>query len=203
MTTLPKVLQWLAGLMLLLHLPRAFGWDSVAQIIFSHLAFVPLRFQGVEYLAVSPLASILSPIGYSLIHGDWLHLFVNLAMLVAFGKVVVTLFGIRIFILLYILGALAGSSSDLMIAQDAQRPLIGASAAISALIGAITCLGMTQTRPMPRPFDSRIRSRQFLFVWIGINLLFGLIPYAANMAIAWYAHLAGLAVGYIYARFRL
>lgn len=189
--------------MFLLHVPQALGWDSVAQILFSHLAFVPLRFQNVEFVAVNPLASILSPIGYSLIHADWLHLLINLAMLVAFGKVVVTLYGIRIFALLYILGALAGSSIDLMIAQNMQRPLIGASAAVSALIGAITCLGIAQTRPMPRPFDSRMRSRQFLFIWIVVNLLFGLIPYAENMAIAWYAHLAGLAVGYVYARFRL
>lgn len=189
--------------MLLLHLPRFFGWDALTQAIFSHLAFVPLRFQGIEYLAVNPLASLLSPIGYSFVHADGLHLLVNLVMLVAFGKLVIGLCGLRAFVVLYIFGALAGSSIDLMISQNVQFPLIGASAAISALIGAIACLGIAETRPIPRPFDSRTGSMKFLLVWIGINLLLGLVPHGTNMAIAWYAHLAGLLAGYVYARFKL
>lgn len=196
-------MQWLSGLIILLHLPRLFGWDTATQTLFAYLAFIPLRYQSLEYLFVNPIASLLSPIGYSLIHADGVHLLVNLAMLAAFGRIVVLICGIRIFILLCILGSLAGSSLHLMVAQNIQIPLIGASAAVSALIGAMTCLGIAQKHPMPRPFDSRKRSLQFLLIWIAINLLFGLLPYAENITIAWHSHLAGLIAGYLYIHFRL
>lgn len=199
---IPGPLVLLVLVLLGFHLPREIGFDQLANALFLHLAFVPLRYYGGDSLMLEPIATVLSPVGYSLIHHDWFHLLINLGMLIAFGKAVIEICGTRVFVTLYVIGALAGSAIVLVSSQNPQYPLIGASASVSALVGAVICLGIMQSRPMPRPFHHRRSSIQFLLVWVAVNVLFALPPFshfAGGFTIAWHAHLAGLAVGYFYA----
>lgn len=199
---LPRILSIHAVVLIVLFLPQVMGLKGLANFLFDNFAFVPLRYHGKIYLDDNIFSTIFSPIGYSFLHVDWVHLLVNLGMMIAFGKVVVVVCGPRVFCVLYVLGALAGSSAVLVLTEYPQYPLIGASAAISAFVGAVGCLGVMQQHRMPPPFDQRRRSIQFLCIWFGLNILMALLPHAAfasSFAIAWQAHLAGLFVGYIYA----
>ena len=200
----PMPLKILALLMVTLHLPTALGLQQLADDLFQVLAFVPGRFTNFDNALLNFWAVVLSPLGYTLLHANWLHLCVNLGMLLAFGKVLWRARGGWNFGLIYAIGALAGAMIMGMITANMQVPMIGASAAVSALIGALCAQGITQSPSfLPFPFDRRARSAKMMLMCIGLNMALAVLPHAAfsinqTISIAWQAHLAGLAAGFLY-----
>jgi len=113
-------------------------------------------------------------------------------------------------------GTVAGGLAHVLVDPLSTTPLVGASAGISALMAA-ACRFVFQ-RPVvgygdrpwqlpPRqPLESLpelLRNRTaaaFLAIWLGTNLLFGLVALplgADNAAIAWDAHLGGFLAGFL------
>ncbi len=146
---------------------------------------------------------------YALLHGNWAHVLLNVLWLVAFGAPVARRFGAVRFLLYAAVGAVAGAALHLAFFANSFQPLVGASAAISALMaGAARFLlvsrapiwgGMANLRPAP-PLLEVVRDRRvltFVGVWFGINLVFGLTNAGgiASGAVAWDAHLGGFAAG--------
>jgi membrane associated rhomboid family serine protease len=70
------------------------------------------------------------------LHGGWLHLIGNMLFLYVFGDNIEAVKGHLGFLIFYILGGLAGSFAHIFFSPDSTIPSIGASGAISALLGA-------------------------------------------------------------------
>lgn len=124
------------------------------------------------------------------LHGGVAHLLFNMWALWIFGNNVEEAFGHIGYLLLYLVGGLAATGVYVVLNSDATVPLVGASGAIAAAMGAYAVL-------FPR---HRVLS---LIGWFLVPLpaaLFLLIWFAAQFAlgggnVAWEAHVGGFVFG--------
>lgn len=134
------------------------------------------------------------------LHGNWAHALMNAAFALVFGVPVARLMGRAwhhavAFVLFYIVCGVAANLLYCLFHPGSFTPLIGASGAVSGLMGASARL--IYTRGVLGP----ILSRTVFFFGLAlviINLLFGFMgsaPGSGGMPIAWEAHLAGFFVG--------
>ena len=133
-----------------------------------------------------------------LVHASWTHALLNALGALAFGTPVARWLGpagaLR-FVLFYLACASFGSLGYVLLHWGGTTPLVGASGAISGLMGASSRLLERPGRLAP------LRSRSVAAMsgaWLLINLLlaFGLIDVGQGGApVAWEAHLAGFAAG--------
>jgi membrane associated rhomboid family serine protease len=134
------------------------------------------------------------------LHGSWAHVLMNAVAVVAFGPPAARLFrtdlrGAAVFFAFFLVcGAIAGLGFVLTDLQDTS-PVVGASGAVSALLGAASRLiqGHGQIGPM---FGSTVLG--MAAAWAIVNVVLGvsgLTPGAEGIPVAWQAHLAGYAAG--------
>ena len=171
--------------------------------IFAAYGFSPARLAAGDAL---PLVTAL------FLHGSWAHAIMNAAGALAFGAPVARLAGRGAggggaFFLFYLACGVFSSWTFALIHPGGQMVLIGASGAISGLMGAVSRLIAGQGRPGP------YLSRTVLGMgaaWVFANLLIAGLGYAPGMGdgpVAWEAHLTGYACGLVligpFARWRL
>lgn len=170
-------------------------------------AFIPARYSG-EYLI--DVWAWTSPLTYSLLHGGIAHLVINLVWLAAFGSPLANRIGALRFLVFWCFTALAAVGLHYALYPDSEIPLVGASGAISGMMGAAARLGfrIDRSRRLPvfggplLPIAAVLRMRTvvtFLAVWMVVNLVFGLyggVPGEAS-TIAWEAHVGGFVAGFL------
>lgn len=189
-----------------IHLVRAeflSGEQDFALVL--RLAFIPIRYTGGFALDVW---AFVSPFSYSLLHGGVVHLLVNCVWLAAFGSPLAYRIGVVRFLLFWAATALGAVALHFALYPDSTTPLVGASGAISGMMGAAARFVFRIDRSGGRPaFTGPIvgiadvfRSRQavaFLGVWMAINLLVGFgFGAPEDGQVAWEAHIGGLVVGF-------
>ena len=147
--------------------------------------------------------SALSVVTALFIHASWLHLLGNLVYLWVFGIKVEQRLGSTGIILVFLLGgALANVIVALRVPQ-LETPIIGASGAISAVVGAYLGLFPGRRIGLFLPLGlylqfARVPALLVIGSWFTLQLLyteFGPI----NGAVAWWTHLAGFALGLSFA----
>ncbi|NYJ20991.1 rhomboid family intramembrane serine protease [Glaciibacter psychrotolerans] len=111
------------------------------------------------------------------------HVLLNMYTLWIFGSMLERMLGRGLYISLYLMGAVAGSLGVLFLA-DPRIPVVGASGAIFAVIGAFLVIHQRLGNNMTQ-----------LIVLMGINLVIGFIP---SFGISWQAHVGGLIGGAIF-----
>jgi membrane associated rhomboid family serine protease len=132
---------------------------------------------------------LLSPITYAFLHGDLLHLGINMAFLLAFGTAVERRLGRNRFLALYFVCALfaAGASVALFQASQEQTFMVGASGAISGLFGAALRLTMR-----------RVHAAAAIFIVVNLIMGYTGLPSLGEVrAIAWEAHIGGFLAGFM------
>lgn len=167
-------------------------------------AFIPVRYSG----GFAPdVYAFVSPLTYSLLHGDLTHLAVNMIWLAAFGSPLANRIGAARFLLFWAATALGAAGLHFVLYPDSTAPLVGASGSISGMMGAAARLAFrVDRRSSRRAFAGRIlsipevlRSRQamtFLVVWMAVNLVAGIGLGSETSQIAWEAHVGGFLVGF-------
>ncbi len=204
---IPGVVLVFIGVCAAIHLARLYLLDpqqDLALIIAG--AFIPVRYSG-EYLFDVWAAT--SPLTYSLLHGSIAHLVINMIWLAAFGSPLATRLGPVRFVLFWCATVLAAAGLHYVLHMDSQAPLVGASGAISGMMGAAARFGFRTERGSGKSSFSgpllsvgeTFRSRAvvtFLAVWMVVNLATGLasgIP-GSEGVIAWEAHIGGFLAGF-------
>lgn len=154
-----------------------------------------------------PLTSTLSMFA----HGGWAHLVGNMVFLAAFGIRVEDRLGRGRFLLLYLVSGYAatalqgGVELGFMTEEDTNIPGIGASGAISGVLGAYVVLFpfarvVTLLLPM---FFLRVPALGLLPVWFALQALAGtyglLHPEQEFVGIAFFAHVGGFVAGAVLA----
>jgi membrane associated rhomboid family serine protease len=133
------------------------------------------------------------------IHASWLHLIGNLAYLWVFGMAVeqrLGPFGLSAVFLMG--GALANVIVALRVPQLA-TPIIGASGAVSAVVGAYLGLFPRGRIGLFLPLGlylqfARVPALLVIGSWFTLQLLYTVFG-PINAAVAWWTHLAGFALG--------
>ena len=136
------------------------------------------------------------------LHGGWMHLIGNMLFLWVFADNIEAVIGKMLFILFYIGGGLAASGAHILFNADSAIPAIGASGAISAVLGAylvmfpsskikVFVLFLFRSFYMPALF--------FLGIWgvqQFINGFISIVPSSAyTSSVAWWAHIGGFVFG--------
>lgn len=147
------------------------------------------------------------------LHGGWIHLAGNMLYLWIFGDNVEDLFGHLGFLIFYIVTGIAAVLTHILLDPNSSVPLVGASGAISGVLGAYLVL-FPRARILsliPFGFFSRfvhIPAIYFLPIWFVIQLISGLGSVVAGQAegVAWWAHvggfIAGVVLAFVFARRR-
>lgn len=205
---LPGVVIALILLCVGLHLIQAYILSSAQEFwLILRFAFIPLRYSGDYPLDAFAFAA---PVSYSLLHGGIGHLAVNMIWLAAFGSPLANRIGTARFLLFWIATSLAAVALHYVLHSQDPIPLVGASGAISGMMGAAARFGFRIARIDGRPaFAGPVlsiplvfRSRTavtFLAVWMVVNLAMGLgfgAP-AEGGGIAWEAHIGGFLAGFL------
>jgi membrane associated rhomboid family serine protease len=138
-----------------------------------------------------------------LVHADWPHLIGNLAFLLIFGLPAERLLGSRRLLALFFLGGVLANFGAAFLAPASERPIVGMSGAVSALVGAYIALfpraRLGLVLPLGLFFEFvRIPALALIGFWILVQALFAwLTPDLGR--IAWGAHLVGFAAGIAFA----
>jgi membrane associated rhomboid family serine protease len=134
------------------------------------------------------------------LHGSWPHVLLNAVAIIAFGPPVARLMGLGprgavVFYAFYLVcGVISGLGFVISDLKDV-NPVVGASGAASALLGAASRLieGHGQIGPiLGRTVLGMAAAWTLVNVVLGVS---GLTPGAEGMPVAWQAHLAGYAAG--------
>jgi len=175
-------------------------------LFFQNFGFVPARFFDHYFSILTghhPLSVYLSLFTHLFIHGGWLHLLGNMWTLWIFGDNVEDRLGPLRFLLFYLTTGILATLFHAFIYSDSTTPLVGASGAISAVMGAYFIM-----YPLARilvlipvffiPLFIEVPAFIYLGLWFLIQFYSGLFSLALPGevgGIAWFAHLGGFLAG--------
>ena len=216
----PGVIVVLLAVLGLVHAVREFVLTPEGdRMLLLTFAFIPARYEPSMLLGgILPGglgAQIWTFVTYALIHSDLTHLGFNALWLLAFGTPVARRFGALRLLAFFVVTAAAGALVHLLIHPGERVVMVGASAAISGMMGAATRFAFQRGGALdfmrPRggdpdripaaPLGVALRNPRvitFLAVWFGINLLFGVgsLPiFGEDQNVAWEAHAGGFLAG--------
>jgi membrane associated rhomboid family serine protease len=164
---------------------------------FASLALIPLR------ITNAPNAGAIFTLFSSMfMHAGWLHIIGNMLYLWIFGDNVEDRLGRGLFLLFYLAGGVLAALAQVAFAPGSQVPILGASGAIAAVLGAYLVLFPHQ----------RVRNLVIIFffirtvelpaivvlgLWFILQILSGItaITTTASGGTAWFAHIGGFVFG--------
>jgi len=130
---------------------------------------------------------------HAFLHGGILHLLGNLYFLYVFGDNIETDLGAGRFTAFYLLAAVLAGLAQALLGGDPNIPVVGASGAISALMGAYLVF-YPKVKLWWVIFFMRFRVPAM--VWIGLWAGFNIVSVIEGVGgVAWWAHLGGFGVG--------
>lgn len=161
--------------------------------------FIPARLSGLTVVGALPVW--LTPLSATLLHGGALHIGFNLLMLFFCGREDEVALGRAGIVVLYVVGAYAAAAAQYLSGPLSTVPMVGASGAISALVGAYAILyGQRRPSKLPPEVARWIHIAWLAVAWIVVQLLLGLASRTEGMAIAAAAHIGGFLAGLVLAR---
>ncbi|KPK67545.1 hypothetical protein AMJ87_13210 [candidate division WOR_3 bacterium SM23_60] len=165
------------------------------------------QYGAMPYLIFHPtgLSSYTRLLTSMFMHGGFMHIFGNMLFLWIFADNVEDRFGHIRFIFFYIVCGIAGALLHAVTAPNSMVPMIGASGAISGVLGAYILLYPKARVLALIPFGFFLRvtylpSVLFLGIWFLFQFLSGLSSLGARGAgVAYFAHIGGFVVGLLFA----
>ena len=156
----------------------------------------------VIFLEPHPAEIALTLVTCLFLHGGWMHLLGNMWFLWLFGDNVEDRLGHAGFLIFYLLGGLAASLTHWLVFPHSELPVIGASGAIAAVLGAYAITwpwAANSYAGVPRHFLHRHRSAGHVVLggWFVYQIVAGLAGSRAEgvQAVAWWAHIGGFVAG--------
>jgi membrane associated rhomboid family serine protease len=164
------------------------------------MGFIPARLSGLLHLSPA-VPAVLTPLSATLVHGGFLHLVFNLLMLVWCGTAVERVLGRGALLLLYVVGAYAAAGAQWLADPTSMVPVIGASGAISAVIGAFALSFGEAKRITRSPWLNRLLNAAWLLAaWVVLQMLVGWLAGGQGLLLATPAHVGGFLAGLLLQR---
>jgi membrane associated rhomboid family serine protease len=162
-------------------------------------ALIPARLSvgdGVMPQGLFLLPAWLTPISSAFLHGGFLHVSLNMLMLLITGPNIERVLGSKGFAMLYGAGILAAGAAEFAANPASTTPVVGASGAISAIFAAHMQL-FPRERPKPLgPIPAKlVHAIKLMLGWILLNLMIGFVAPGLGVGIAIWAHIGGFAAG--------
>ncbi len=178
-------------------------------------AFVPARLfdsvppaalPGPDYGLLGNLATALAS---TFMHGGWLHVIGNMWFLYVFGDNVEDALGHLGYLVFYLSAGVAATLAHALTSPGSTVPLVGASGAIAAVLGAYL-VWFPQSRVHSLVFlglfitMAELPAVVFLAFWFVLQFFQGTLSLASAATqgggVAWFAHVGGFAFGFVTAQ---
>ncbi len=185
----------------LIHLLLTWNTDFILpDRVTGTFGFVPVSVPNLNFSAIPTLVTSM------FLHGDLLHLMGNMVFLLVFGRKVETQLERLNFSAFYFAAGITAAITHTLMEPDSSVPLIGASGAISGVLGAffiynprarITLVLDPVLIYFLRRLTVRLPAWVFLPIWFFLQISIGLKPHASN--VAFWAHVGGFVAGAVMA----
>jgi membrane associated rhomboid family serine protease len=149
-----------------------------------------------KLLKINPLDGFFRMLTSMFLHADIMHLLGNMFFLYVFGDNVEDRMGHGKFLFFYIMFGIVADLAHFMIDPNSTIPAIGASGAISGVMGAyMVMFPLARVRVFYRFFMVRLPAFVYLGFWFLLQLLESMLP--EYTGIAYWAHVGGFVAGII------
>ena len=176
----------------------AFTSDQVLMAVATGYGLVPGELTGLAPVAAfDPIPEPFTLITYQFLHAGWMHLISNMLFLWVFADNIEDAFGHVAFAMLYLLCGIMGGLAHVVMAPGSLAPLVGASGAVSGVLGAYLML-YPKARVWILLFmrlPLRIGALWVLGGWFLLQLVSLLMTEAGEVGVAWWAHIGGFLSG--------
>ncbi|MEK6748681.1 MAG: rhomboid family intramembrane serine protease [Pseudomonadota bacterium] len=170
-----------------------YAFGVIPAVIFEHTGLSP---------AVAAVPEWLTPFTSMFLHGGWGHLLGNMLYLWIFGNNVEDALGHVRFFFFYFICGVGAVFAHAMLDTYSLIPLIGASGAISGILGAYLLLFPHARVLVAVPLGFAIRTlhlptRAILVLWFALQVLNSLFAPEGQAGVAWTAHVGGFLLGLV------
>ncbi len=179
-----------------------YGWSSIAREITTGVDLtqsVPVVIGGTEYLvpqAPGPDPIYLTLLSSMFMHGSLLHLGGNMLFLWIFGDNVEHRAGPILYLPFYLLAGIVGSLAQILSDPTSPIPSLGASGAISGVLGAYLVLfPRNRVTAFVFRFLVQIPALAAIGMWIALQVISSLADSTGAGGVAYLAHIGGFATG--------
>jgi membrane associated rhomboid family serine protease len=164
------------------------------------LGFIPLRVT-VPAVPFPAMPVFLTPLTATLVHANLVHLGFNLLILLWCGMQVERVIGATGLIVLYLVGAYAAAAAQWGVNPHASVPVVGASGAISAVMGAYALsFGRAKAFTNNLRLNRWINVAWLLVAWVVLQFMMGWLGGQQGYLLATPAHVGGFAAGLLLQR---
>ena len=182
---------------------------DLREIFISKFAVIPYEItHGIDVPPPDPLTPYGNLISYQYLHGSWMHILGNMLFLWVFGDNVEDKLGKLRYFIFYTVCGIVAALIQVLVYPNSNIPLIGASGAISGVLGAYAVL-------FPR---AQIITLVFIFflvdvvavpaavwiaAWFTIQFISAMVSatHLSMGGVAWFAHIGGFLAGVILTKF--
>lgn len=170
-----------------------FQFGAIPGVVTGQAALPP----GLE--AIPPWLSLFSSM---FLHGGFMHIAGNMLYLWIFGNNIEDAMGHVRFVIFYLVSGLAAAVAHIATDPSSRIPMVGASGAISGVLGAYLLL-YPHARVLvlvPMGFFTQtlwIPAGYVLGFWIVFQFLNGMIDPGEGGGVAWFAHIGGFVAGMV------
>jgi membrane associated rhomboid family serine protease len=144
-----------------------------------------------------PVAAPITLLTYQFLHAGWLHLLGNLAFLWVFADNVEDAYGSVTFAVFYLLCGVAAGLTHALMGPSSAAPLIGASGAVSGVLGAYLVLFPSARVWILLFFRIPLKIPAFIVLggWIALQIASLSLLADADQPVAFWAHIGGFTAG--------
>lgn len=153
---------------------------------------------GEVQLYATPLPVYFNFLSSMFMHGDIMHIFGNMLFLFIFGDNLENALGHIRYLVFYLLVGLAAAVAQIIMGPDSIIPMIGASGAISGVLGGyILLFPSRQVRAILFNVVTTVPAFVAIGIWIVYQLVLGYLTPAGGGGVAYSAHIGGFIAGLI------
>jgi len=184
------------------------GGPSGVERLFFEFGLIPAQLLAEWDAGRAPGEETLTVFSSMFLHANLLHLGGNMLYLWIFGNNIEDRFGRLAFIVFYLLGGVAAAASQVAIEPASEVPMIGASGAVSAVLGAYLVL-FPRARILSLVFLGffyqliEVPALVVLGLWFLLQLIDGIgslgLAGAEGGGVAFFAHIGGFIAGVVLA----
>ncbi|PIZ30628.1 MAG: rhomboid family intramembrane serine protease [Alphaproteobacteria bacterium CG_4_10_14_0_8_um_filter_53_9] len=166
--------------------------------------FVPARFFGLDMAVPYGMydaepAPWLTMFTSMFMHGDIMHIAGNMLYLWVFGDNLENHLGRVKFLAFYLATGVAAALAQGMVDPTSAIPMVGASGAISGILGGYFLLHPKQPISVLIPNAGIVTMPAFVMIgmWFGYQALMGILSDSGGGGVAFFAHIGGFVAGFI------
>lgn len=209
----PSIVMGVLAVLAAVHAARALLSEETGFRVVLAMALIPGRELVAADLPGGEIAVWTQFVTHMLVHGDIAHLVINAAWLLAFGTVLARRLNATRFIVFLVASGIAGGLAFYAVHRGELQPMVGASGAVSGLMGGVMRLlfsaiylggagilnrfaPLVPRMPLARSLtDRRVLGASAAIVCINLLLATAFGGFLAGGGIAWEAHLGGYFAG--------